>query len=350
METNLNKTQREYAEVICKSGNALLNIINDILDFSKIESGKMELVQESFQVISCIQETFEVLKSQAQGKNLEMEYHIDDNVPIQMQGDSGKLQQVLLNLAGNALKFTSAGKIGIEVKLLNQHANKVIIEFKVKDTGIGISKDKASLLFTPFTQLDQFMTRKFGGTGLGLAISKKLVELMGGEIRLEESSDQGTTFAFTIRVKLMSEDIKLPTMQSDKHGDSPSSRLQILIAEDNAINQLVLKKMLERQGHNVDVAEDGRDAIEAIKSKAYDLVFMDLQMPLMNGFEATKRIKEMEISEKPPVIIAVTANAFVEDREKCLAAGMDDYISKPIKLTAINEIVNHYLNHQYTKR
>jgi PAS domain S-box-containing protein len=348
METNLNKTQREYAEIICKSGNALLNIINDILDFSKIESGKMELVQESFQVVSCIQETFEVLKSQAQGKNLEMQYHIDENVPIQLQGDYGKLRQVLLNLAGNALKFTSAGKIGIEVKLLNQQSEDVIMEFKIKDTGIGISKDKARLLFTPFTQLDQFMTRKYGGTGLGLAISKKLVELMGGEIRLEESSDQGTTFAFTIKVKLMPNDFNSHSLQSDKQGDFPTRTLQILIAEDNAINQLVLKKILERQGHNIDVAENGHETIEAIKLKAYDLVFMDLQMPLMNGFEATERIKKMEI-EKPPVIIAVTANAFVEDREKCLTAGMDDYISKPIKLAEINEIVNNYVNHQYVK-
>jgi PAS domain S-box-containing protein len=210
LETNLNEAQKEYADIIGKSGNTLLSIINDILDFSKIESGKMELENQLFQVKSCIQEAFEVLSSQANAKHIDMVYRLDDNIPQQVYGDYGKLQQVLLNLTGNALKFTAAGQIIIEAKLHSQQSGILVLEFSVKDTGIGIARDKVGFLFEPFTQLDHFMTRKHGGTGLGLAISKRLVELMGGKIRLEESSERGTTFIFTVKAQLESDMVIKP--------------------------------------------------------------------------------------------------------------------------------------------
>jgi PAS domain S-box-containing protein len=346
LETNLDKTQKEYTEIIQTSGNALLSIISDILDFSKIEAGKTELLQEPFDVLSCIKETFDVLSSQAREKDLDLIYMMDQNVPSEVIGDYGLLRQILLNLVGNGLKFTTTGSITVETRLLFEDLEKVTLEFRVKDTGIGIPPDKIKHLFEPFRQLDHFMTRKYGGTGLGLAISKKLVELMGGQIYLDDTREQGATFVFTMTGKKIS---TMVTAHPDKleARDTTKHTLRILIAEDDEISQLVLKKMLMRFGHDVDIVSNGWEALEAISLEDYDMLFMDLQMPEMDGFEATRRLRETSALRVVPTIIAVTANAFVEDRETCLAAGMDDYISKPIKLERVQEVIAKYTDNQY---
>ncbi len=348
LDTELDETQREYAEIIRKSGNALLSIISDILDFSKIEAGKTELLQEPFHILNCIKETFDVLSSQAIEKDLDLIYMMDPTVPSEVIGDYGVLRQILLNLVGNGLKFTTSGSIRVETRLLSEDDEKALLEIRVRDTGIGIPSDKIEQLFEPFRQLDHFMTRKYGGTGLGLAISKKLVELMGGQIYHLDTVEQGTTFVFTMKVKKMNPNLSDHSVEEEVSATATPSLL-LLITEDNEVSQLVLKKMLTQFGHEVDIVNNGWEALEAVSQNNYDMIFMDLQMPEMNGFETTRRLMETSAHRKVPIIIAVTANAFVEDRENCLAAGMDDYISKPIKKDKVQEVITKYMENQYRR-
>ncbi len=348
LDTDLDATQKEYAEIIRKSGNALLSIISDILDFSKIEAGKTELIQEPFEILTCIKEAFDVLSSQAKEKDLDLVYMMGPNVPNEVIGDYGVLRQILLNLVGNGLKFTTDGSIRVEARLLSEDEEKVKLEIRVRDTGIGIPSDKTEQLFEPFRQLDHFMTRKYGGTGLGLAISKKLVDLMGGQIYHLDTGEKGTTFVFTMEVKKVSLEISGHSVEEEVSASLPHS-LHFLIAEDNEISQLVLKRMLTQFGHNVDIVNNGWEALEAVSQGSYDMLFMDLQMPEMDGLETTRRLMETSAHRKVPIIVAVTANAFVEDRETCLAAGMDDYISKPINKDKVQAVIAKYIDNQYRK-
>jgi CheY-like chemotaxis protein len=331
--------QREYLEIIRQSGDTLLNIINDILDFSKNEAGKTALHEEPFLLKECIDSTLELLLHKAEAKGLSMEVQVDPNVPGTVIGDGARLKQVLLNLVGNAIKFTYTGGVTLKVKSLEQTAGQVRLHFAVADTGIGIPDDAGDRLFEPFVQLDHFMGRRHEGTGLGLAIAKQLVELMGGSISLNAAVKQGATFEFTVRFRLRSESSGnssgiLPA------GSVPFSRnLKILVAEDNEINQIVLRKILEKRGFAVDVAADGLQVVQMTGSSAYDLIFMDVQMPGMNGLEATKTIRQTLPPDSQPVIIAVTANALKGDREHCLEAGMDEYISKPLRSEAVTNLV-----------
>ncbi|GAB6991666.1 PAS domain S-box protein [Paenibacillus pini] len=335
--TDLNSEQREYVEIIRKSGETLLTIINDILDFSKVESGMTELQEEPMNVRACIEETFDVLSAIASEKDLKLISAVDSDVPTTLIGDPKRLNQVLMNLVGNALKFTVNGGITIQVNKLSQQRNWIQLEFKVIDTGIGIPPDKTNYIFEPFSQVDNFMTRNYEGTGLGLAISKKLIELMGGNIYVEQNEEPGATFVFTVIFK---EDGTYHNEGNCPDGEHyPARSLNILIGEDNEINQIVLKKMLEKQGHIVSIANNGQATVDAALTATFDIIFMDIQMPILNGFQATAAIKAALPPDQCPFIVAVTANALKGDRESCMEAGMDEYISKPYKIQSICSIL-----------
>lgn len=343
---SLTAQQHEYLEIIRKSGETLLNIINDILDFSKIDSGVTELTEEPLDVRACIFESVDLLSPKAQAKRLEISYSLSPEVPPVLYGDSKRLKQVLMNLIGNAIKFTDAGGISISVKKLAQVDNSIQLLFKVKDTGIGIPKEKLDQLFQPFYQLDNFMTRSTEGTGLGLAISKKLVNLMGGNIWVDHDDvhedSPGATFIFTVTMRTAGySDVTAETAAAVEQ-PAPVRSIKVLVAEDNKINQLVLVKMLENQGHTIRIVENGNEVVDAALTESYDIIFMDVHMPGINGLEATTIIKDNLAPEKCPIIIAVTANSLKGDREKCLEAGMDDYISKPITNKSVNEVIRKF--------
>ncbi len=474
-ETPLNSEQQDYESVIKTSGDALLTVINDILDFSKIESGNMELEQHPFNLRQCIEQVMDVFASKAASQGLDLVYQIDYNVPVQIIGDSVRLRQILLNLVSNALKFTHKGEVFVEVKLTQTYNDGLELTFNVKDSGIGIPKDKLSRLFTAFSQVDSSTTRQYGGTGLGLVISERLIKLMEGEIWLDSEVGKGTTFSFNIKTKagqqsekqyaylntaenegkrilviddnqtnlsilkaqlelwkmvpvlalsgkkalkilaeeqdfdLVITDMQMPDMDGinaaekikallpevpiillssvgdesrskypnlfdsvltkpvkqtqlfnlvqaalKQHTLIPSAQqpvekkasilsedfaianpLEILLAEDNLINQKLATRVLNKLGYTIDIAENGKIAVDMLGEKSYDIILMDVQMPEMDGLEASRYIRQSNV--KQPVIIAMTANAMPEDREACLQAGMNDYISKPINLEILVE-------------
>ena len=481
LHTNLNPTQREYVEIIETSGDNLLNLINEILDFSKIESGRMELENNSYDLMRCIEDVLDLVAPKAIEKHLEIMYYIEPEVNQYIYGDGFRLRQIIVNLVGNAIKFTSKGEIYIHVGLKDKTANNVTLEFSVKDTGIGIPEDKLSGLFTPFTQADSTTTRKYGGTGLGLAISAKLVNLMKGKIWVDSVEGRGSDFRFTIETQFTSPEgianpvTDFPTKLRGKNvlivDDNPTNRkilklqceywgmiattaesgkealellmpensfdigildmqmsemdgimlaheirkslnkntlplvmltsigynvqteetqnlfaycvskpikhsqlaeillkvlsppvtnnsvhssvdpelgllskkypFQILVAEDNIINQKMIRNVLQLLGYSVDMVANGLEVIEAVKRKHYELVFMDIQMPEMDGFEATRIIVEHMKNDRP-IIIAMTANAMKSDRAKCLETGMDDYITKPIKVEDLQKAFHYW--------
>ncbi|WP_405114264.1 PAS domain S-box protein [Paenibacillus sp. FSL K6-1217] len=335
--TELSEEQRGYLEIIRKSGDTLLNIINDILDLSKIEAGRTELQEDTFELRKCINESFSVISLRAEQNHLELSSTINHGVPDYIYADEERLRQVLINLLGNAVKFTSKGSISVKVKLAEQDPS--LLEFTVSDTGIGIDPSQINNIFEPFAQIDSFMMRKHEGTGLGLAISRRLISLMGGKIYAESDGKHGSSFTFTIRLKK----IVTPPQQEVHTQKLPAARVaSILIAEDNHINQLVLTKTLEKLGHKVTSVTNGLDAVQATHKASFDLILMDLHMPIMNGFDAMKTIKE-ELKETCPPIIAVTANALKGDREKSLTEGMDEFISKPIKREVVQKLLNQFL-------
>jgi CheY-like chemotaxis protein len=285
----------------------------------------------------------ELLMHKAENKGLGIEVEVGPDVPEHLVGDGERLKQILLNLVGNAVKFTYAGGITVRVQRLQGAAEGVTLQFTVADTGIGIPEDARSRLFEPFYQLDHFMSRQAQGSGLGLAITRQLVEMMGGSIYLDTLAEQGATFVFTVVLRPVVPALPAGAtggMLADGH---PLSRsLRILVAEDNAVNQMVLRKILEKRGFSVDVAGDGLQVLELFNQHGYDLIFMDVQMPGMNGLEATSRIRETQPSDSQPVIIAVTANALKGDRELCLEAGMDEYISKPLRSETIVKVIGKF--------
>lgn len=346
--TDLSEEQREYIQVISKSGSTLLAIINDILDFSKIESGRAVVISEPFNIRELVDETLDVFQLKAKEKKLEVKTTISPSIPGMLIGDYNRLKQVLMNVIGNAIKFTEQGGVSITIKDLEQGFGNVLLQFTISDTGIGIPKDKLKYLFEPFSQLDNFMTRKSEGTGLGLAISKKIVEMMGGEIHAIQSDEPGATFVFTAYFQ---HENQLETTQAELSGTNEqdsAETLSILIAEDNEVNQMVLTRMLEKMGFKPNLVENGNEVIEALKQSDYDIVFMDIQMPLKNGLDATREIKTIFPAEKWPYITAVTANALRGDQEICMEAGMDDYISKPIKMDDLAKVIQKYLSKKFS--
>ncbi|MEC0228549.1 PAS domain S-box protein [Paenibacillus alba] len=339
--TELDDEQQEYVEIIHKSGNTLITIINDILDFSKIEAGKTELQMQSMDIRDCIAEARDVLLPKATEKDLYVDIDVPPDIPHALLGDYDRVKQIMLNIIGNAIKFTLSGGVSIRVEDAGSENGRRQLKFTFKDTGIGIPKEKLIYLFDPFHQLESFMTRKSEGTGLGLAISRKLVELMSGDIWVEHTDELGATFVCTIWLKELEDESK-PTQLLASEEPAALKPLKILIAEDNEINQIILTKMIEKMGHATSIVENGNQVIRALAYDRYDIIFMDVRMPEMNGIDATKQIKDMLPPEQMPYIIAVTANALKGDREKCLEAGMDDYISKPIKTGVIFEMIEKY--------
>jgi CheY-like chemotaxis protein/nitrogen-specific signal transduction histidine kinase len=475
-ETNLDDEQRDYAETILNSGEALLTVINDILDFSKIESGNMELDPHSFELRKCIEEVLDLFATKASQAGIDLVYLIDPKIPVQIFADSLRIRQVLINLIGNALKFTSQGEVFIGVSMIHQEKEDLQLGFEITDTGIGIPEDKLGRLFKAFTQVDSSTTRKYGGTGLGLVICERLVCLMEGTISVQSKEGVGTSFKFDICCKQSNEvpkstvylgtagcegkrvlivddnetnlkilktqleqwkliptvassgpdalkilerdelfdliisDMQMPTMDGVEFGTAVKGKypsipivllssigdetqkkyshifsailtkpvkqqqllrvvqthlnpvpnraevqrtktdnvlseafsqqypLHILIAEDNLINQKLIIRVLNKLGYQPDLADNGQEAIDMLRENSYDIILMDVQMPVMDGLEATKAIRTG--FDTQPVIVAMTANALVEDREICLQAGMDRYISKPIKLEELKNTLS----------
>ena len=345
LRTDLNREQRDYMETIRSSGDSLLSIINDILDFSKIDGGKMKLEFQPFDLRKCIEDSIDILSSEASEKGLKLMYFIDSGTPERIVSDPTRLRQILANLISNSIKFTDQGKIVISVSSTKLDGGDYELRFEVEDTGIGIPESKMSQLFQSFSQVDTSIARKHGGTGLGLAISKKLVEMMGGKIWAESWIGKGSVFHFTILAKATLSDnldiekpTHIPIITRIKDRDQP---LRILLAEDNIVNQKVTLRMLNKLGYHADVAANGLEVLQAIERQPYDVVLMDVQMPEMDGMEAARKIRERR-SDGQPRIIALTAYALQGDRDKCLAAGMDDYISKPVKLEELQAVLESH--------
>jgi CheY-like chemotaxis protein len=341
--TPLTIEQREYLDMVQHSADALLSIIDDILDFSKIESGRFELDVAPFALRTTLRETLNPLVIRAREKGLQFKIEVDPLVPDTLAGDEGRLRQVLINLVANAIKFTRVGGVTLTVGIEGaQDDDQAMVHFAVADTGIGIAPEKHALIFEPFRQADGSTTREFGGTGLGLAICRTLVEVFGGRIWVE-SSIAGSTFHFTGRLAKTSAAI-VPAQAAPSAVRESRASLSVLLAEDNRVNQMVARRLLERWGHDVVVAETGREAVTAHAKQKFDLVLMDVQMPDMNGFEATAAIRAAEArsSDSTP-IIAMTAHAMKGDRERCLAGGMDDYVSKPIHPAILLDVIERVL-------
>jgi len=340
-KTELTRQQREYNATILSCGESLLSVLNDILDYSKIDSGKMEIEQTDFDLRECIEGVLHLFSEKAHQSGLKLLCWIDGDVPPQIIGDALRLRQVLINLVSNAIKFTQEGEIYVGVSVLSKDDVGVIdLVFEVRDTGIGIPAEKISALFQSFSQVDSSTTRKYGGTGLGLAISEKLVKLMGGKISVQSQEGEGTVFTFTIRTKGGKFNpvlVKKEQREMDKSfaGDFP---FRVLVAEDNVINQQLILHILGNLGYEPDCVENGSQAVSA--PAEYDLILMDIQMPEMDGLEATRMIRRRPGHQ--PVIIALKANAMRGDKEDCLAAGMDDYISKPVRLDELMELLEKW--------
>lgn len=338
--SSLETTQRRYAHTIHESADKLLDIINDVLDFSKIEAGKLTLENISFDLNSFLSDIIESLRILAENKNLTLECDCPAGPQPLVRGDAYRLRQVLTNLIGNAVKFTESGRVSLIVTAEALSSESQNVTFKVMDTGVGISKENQASIFDSFSQEDGSTTRRFGGSGLGLAISKQLVDMMGGTLMVDSELDKGSTFSFTLALKTQNDGVlDSPAPVSGRYG-SPQLETawqdnlltgKILLAEDNVVNQEVAIGLLYAMGLEVVVADNGSRAMELIKSESFDLVLMDCHMPVMDGYQATRAVRELEsqTGAKPIGIIAVTANALPGDRDRCVAAGMDDYISKP---------------------
>jgi CheY-like chemotaxis protein len=332
--TELTAEQRAYLDAAQSSAQSLLALLNGILDLSKIEAGKMELELADFAIRPLLEEILRPLEMVAQRKGLRLVGIVRDDVPPAVSGDALRLRQVLLNLIANSLKFTHTGGITVTVERIPEAADVVELRFSVADTGIGISPEQRDSVFEAFRQADNSITRRYGGTGLGLAISARLVQLMHGEIELKSQLGEGTTFTFTARFARAL--TTSPVSSAPEPGEAPASHTAqpqcILVAEDNPVNQLVISRTLEKAGHQVALAGNGRQALDFWAASHFDVIFMDMQMPEMDGLEATREIRRLERGTGERIcIMAMTANAMSGDRERCLDAGMDGYFSKPMR-------------------
>jgi signal transduction histidine kinase/CheY-like chemotaxis protein len=333
-DTDLNPLQREYVSNLKNTSNTLLAIINDVLDFSKIEAGKLTLEQIDYDLQQLTQEVCKIFELQAQQKGLSLSVVLDEKVPRWIVGDPTRLRQILMNLLSNAIKFTQTGQVGLSIACSRDEN---ILTVCVWDTGIGMDEIGRSKLFQAFSQADASTTRQFGGTGLGLVICDRLTALMGGRIWVESEWQKGSRFYFTFLAP------QGKAIKSLDQIEAPLSlaKLSVLLVEDNAINRLVATKLLEKLNIKPAIAIDGVEAVAMVEKTSYDLVLMDMQMPNMDGLTATQHIRAMNLS-KQPIIIALTANAMNEDQERCLAAGMDDFISKPIHFDQLKQTLARF--------
>jgi PAS domain S-box-containing protein len=373
LETRLSGEQRELLDTVRLSADSLLGIVNDVLDFSKIETGKYELNAVEFDLRDILFSTLKTLALGANQKGLEVRCAVAADVPQIVNGDDNRLRQIIVNLIGNAIKFTTAGEIALEVQAITPPGADLLLEFTVSDTGIGIPLGKQKVIFDAFTQVDSTTTRTYGGTGLGLAICAGLVQMMGGRIWVESNPGVGSKFHFTASfpsaARPTAEDGAIPELAAAHEtapfpaAQSPAAqapagpaaqqvsppkegggrRLRILVAEDNPVNQLLATRLLEKRGHSVQIAGNGRLALQAIEESRFDLVLMDVQMPELDGLEAIAALRAKEAQTgKHLAVIAVTAHAMAGDRERCLAAGMDGYLTKPILQAALDELLHQY--------
>ncbi len=339
LNTDLDGEQLEYAETIKMSGDSLLNLINDILDFSKIEAGKVELESVPFNLYHCVEEAINLNADRASRKGITLTYDIDSNVPPLIKGDITRLRQVLINLVNNGVKFTREGGVLVRVSLMEKSDDYYTLSFKVNDTGIGIPEDFVEKLFHSFSQADSSTTRNYGGSGLGLAISEKLVSLMEGDISVKSELYKGSEFTFYIKARKVDENT-VPNINSPEKIKKLADEipLNVLLAEDNPVNQKVALHLLNKLGYTADAVANGRLVLESLEEKTYDLIFMDIQMPELDGLAAAKKIIEI-YGDKRPMIVALTADATTEGRERCYNAGMDNYITKPFKIDDIIKVI-----------
>jgi signal transduction histidine kinase/DNA-binding response OmpR family regulator len=334
-DTPLTPDQSRHVEIIAGSGDALLAIINDILDLSKIEAGSFALEEITFDLPALIDATLPPLSIRAQERGVALTGEVAADVPRWVRGDPVRLRQVVTNLAGNAIKFTHQGAVTVTVRMFRRTDADATLEFAVRDTGIGITPEQLERIFEPFSQADASTTRKYGGTGLGLSISRRLVRMMGGEITVESEPGKGSTFRFTLALPIAAGALEPATRRAIERTPRP---LSVLLAEDNKTNQEVAVGMLRKRGHRVDIAETGRQAVEAVRRGHYDVVLMDMHMPEMDGLEATREIRRF-LDGRPLPIIAVTANVLSGERERCVAEGMDGYLGKPFRAQELFAVV-----------
>jgi CheY-like chemotaxis protein len=380
---------REYLRTVQVSGLALLTVINDILDFSKIEAGKLDLDPVPFRLRDCLGDALRACAIRAHEKGLELTQEVAEDVPDYLTGDPGRLRQIVLNLVGNAIKFTEHGDVAMQVRVEHRGEDAALLHVSVRDTGIGIPPEKHALIFESFSQADGSTTRRYGGTGLGLSISKRLIHMMKGRVWIESELGKGTTVHFTAQFGLREPPAELPeaspvnlanllesiegvlrpgkasgdaapelvtrhSLRESRGPESAGRALNILVAEDNPINQTVAQRMLEKAGHRIVVAANGQLAVDALSSEHFDVVLMDVQMPVMDGFEAVAEIRRREEAAKRgdpgygrwsgrTPIIAMTAHAMAGDRDRCLTAGMDGYVGKPIRPAELMEAIAPFL-------
>jgi signal transduction histidine kinase/CheY-like chemotaxis protein len=347
IETDLSSEQREYAEAIQGSAENLLQLINDILDLSKIEAGKLTVERIAFNLSSVLKEVIGLLSLKAEEKGIALHLRYDSGVPGTLIGDPGRLRQILINLVHNAVKFTEKGAVTLRVVCEEKENDQARLRFSVEDSGIGIPGDRLSAIFEKFTQADTSTTRRHGGTGLGLTISKHLVDMMGGVIGVKSLPGEGSTFWVLLPLPFLDEESFPSEARPDREKRLPNDRetvhARVLVVEDHKVNQKMMEKMLKKLGVSVKVAENGEEAVRGVETEHYDLVFMDCQMPGMDGYEATARIRSLQAPRGDVPVIAMTAHAMAGDREKCLEAGMDDYLAKPVRKEAVLAMIRKYL-------
>ncbi len=358
LDTELSGEQKDYVDTVQQSANALLSIINDILDFSKIEAGKMTLEVIEFDLCRMLAESVDLLRAQAADNGLELKLSTPQDEELHVMGDPVRLRQVILNLMSNALKFTKQGYVELRTTALGWTPDGVRLGFEVVDTGIGISPEGLEKLFSSFSQADSSTTRRFGGTGLGLAISQRLVEMMGGSIDVKSKVGKGSCFSFEIELALGigvgsangggAADDSNP--YAEVKAETKHELLPILVAEDNSTNQKLALRMLDRLGYDAVLASDGEEALELVKKQEFAAVLMDCQMPNMDGYQATRAIRKLPHPKCDLPIIALTANAMKGDEMRCLVAGMDDYLTKPVQPAQMAEKLDKWLRSQEKRR
>lgn len=352
-ETELSQNQRKYVTHVLNAANHLMIIINDILDLSKIEAGRLSIEKTIFKLDDVLQNAVDTVSLQAESKKIDLSLKIDEKTPLHLVGDPLRIKQILLNLLSNAIKFTEKGSVHVHVYPddVDQIDNTVIIQFDIKDTGIGIPGNIVTELFSKFTQVDTSTTRRFGGTGLGLAICKQLVHMMGGDIQVKSQIGQGSIFSFTLKLEKRTTITPEPqnstffSQQKKQSAHAHFSGMRILLADDNPINQDYIGEILSQIGATTTIAGNGHQALTCVEENEFDLILMDCQMPILDGYQASAQIRSKKImaGNRPIPIIALTANALSGDREKCLAAGMNDYLAKPIQKSTLIETLEKWI-------
>jgi signal transduction histidine kinase/ActR/RegA family two-component response regulator len=343
LDSELEPEPKENLRLVLSSAISLLNLLNDLLDFSKIDAGRLELLEASFRPGELVADVLKLQARHAAEKGLKLSSRIDPEVPAVVAGDAGRFRQVVVNLVSNAIKFTGAGEVMVSLDAERPAKGRVTLRLAVRDTGIGIPAEKQGEIFGAFTQADSSASRRYGGTGLGLTITAKVVEMMGGEISLASAVGRGSTFTVTVPCKAVADAPQPPSHLAEIDRETQrkileESALQILLAEDDPVSRLIARRLLERGGHQVTLAHDGAEAVERCRERTYDVVFLDLQMPGMDGLDAATRIRGLEGGRRLP-IVALSAYASEEDRGRCLAAGMDDYVVKPVDSAALGAVL-----------